>query len=100
MKTEILQVIFEVVDSLNEQLSTDKQLEKNEESILFGPSSVLDSLGLVNLISEVEEGIEDKFNISITLADERAMSQENSPFYSIRALLDYIEVLIKESTNE
>ena len=68
--------------------------------MIYGDNSQLDSLALVSLIVAVEQNIEDEFGISITLADERAMSQENSPFRSVRSLADYVEAILKEKLND
>lgn len=57
---------------------------------LFGTNGLLDSMGLVTLIVEVEQALADRFNITMTLADDRAMSQRSSPFRSVGALADYI----------
>ena len=52
---------------------------------------------LVRLIVIIEQNIEDEFDISLTIADERAMSQKQSPFRTIGTLVDYIDILLKES---
>lgn len=93
----ILRAIYNAVDEINEQLPKGKTLlDKSPETILFGKSGQLDSLGLVSLIVEVEQNIQDEFGAEITLADERAMSQEHSPFKSVRALSDYVALLLAE----
>lgn len=61
-----------------------------EETRLIGQGAILDSLGLVSLIVEVEQRLSDELGIHLILADERAMSQKRSPFRSIGALADYI----------
>jgi len=66
----------------------------------LGSSSKLDSLGLINIIVAVENNIENEFDTTITLADERAMSQENSPFRTVGSLADYIELLLEEKLND
>lgn len=79
-------------------------LEKEETSIktvdqsthLIGMQSVLDSLGLVTLLVDLEQKIEEEYGLSVTLADERAMSQKNSPFRTVNTLTDYIYKLIEE----
>jgi hypothetical protein len=38
--------------------------------------------------------VEDAFGDALTLADERALSMEASPFRTIQSLADYIGVLI------
>lgn len=82
-----------VVDALNTYFAEiDQQIDLSdgEQTKLFGGDGALDSLGLVSFIVSVEEAIEDKFNISIVLADEKAMSRRTSPFARINALVDYI----------
>ena len=69
-------------------------ISHGEELKLFGGESLLDSLGLVSLIVCIEEAIEDQFNKSIILADEKAMSRRTSPFARVSYLVDYIYELI------
>lgn len=92
----IREAIYRAVDETNEQLPKGRQLEKSPESVLFGKGGQLDSLGLVGFIVEVEQKIEEEFGVSITLADERAMSQKNSPFLTLGALARYVSTLMKE----
>ncbi|MFX0199472.1 MAG: hypothetical protein ACFFCW_25400 [Candidatus Hodarchaeota archaeon] len=63
---------------------------------IFGRQGLLDSMGLVSLITDMEETIEDEFGISLILADERAMSQKKSPFRTVSSLAQYICMLIAE----
>ena len=67
-----------------------------EATRLFGQGASLDSLGLVVLLLDVEQQINDRFDTLISLMDERAMSQTKSPFRSIGTLADYVEALISE----
>ena len=57
---------------------------------LLGPQSVLDSLGLVTLIVEVEDRLRSDHGISLTLANDRAMSQTKSPFLTVQTFSEYI----------
>ena len=45
---------------------------------------------------ETEQKIEEELDIRLTLADEKAMSQKNSPFRTVASLSDYILLLMKE----
>jgi len=60
---------------------------------LFGRDGLLDSLGLVSVVVEVEQRLSD---LGISLMDDRAMSQERSPFQSPETLADYILALLSE----
>ena len=66
----------------------------NQTTRLFG--SALDSVGLVSLIVELEQQIADRDEASITIADDRAMSQKRSPFRTIGSLADYVQGLMME----
>lgn len=96
MKEKIIELIYQTIDELNEQDEQEQKLEKSLNTVLLGKGSKLDSLGLVNLIVSVEQNIIDTLGYNITLADERALTQEISPFSSIESLANYIEILSKE----
>lgn len=88
-----------VISGLESVLSEKRKLPAdplNESTCLIGREAVLDSLGLVTLLVDLEQRLEEEHGLSLTLADERAMSQNNSPFRTIRSLADYISLLIGE----
>ncbi|MEI7502965.1 MAG: hypothetical protein WCJ61_06745 [Paludibacter sp.] len=93
-KNEILEIIYKSIDDINEQ--NDIQIVKDEKTKLFGKDCDLDSLGLVNLITTIEESIEDLTGNYMPIADERAFSLEASPFKTVESLANYIEVLLNE----
>lgn len=94
---KITELIYASIDEINETLSDDGvSLDKSESTALFGQDSVLDSIDLVNFISIVEEKLEEEVDEYIPLADERAMSQDSSPFKSVSTLTGYIADLLKE----
>jgi acyl carrier protein len=93
----LVQTIFRAVDEFNQDRSGEEPLGKSMDTALFGESGRLDSLGLVNLIVLIEQEIEEEYGLSITIADERAMSQKRSPFRTIRSLAEYLSLLLKEN---
>jgi len=97
---KVIKLLFSIVDEINQQLPKDRQLKKSVDTVLFGKSGELDSLGLVNFIVATEQKIEEEFEIAISLTDERAMSQKNSPFKTIGTFADYITLLLKERNIE
>ncbi len=94
---KVTQTIYSAIDELNRLLP--KPLEKSMDTVLFGKGGKLDSLGLVNLIVVTEQRIEEEFGVAITLADERALSRENSPFRSIGTLADYISSIMETNSH-
>ena len=96
----ILAAIYRAVDWINGELPPDRQLIKAPETRLLGSQSVLDSMHLVSLIVTIEREVEDAFGVALTLADERALSMNASPFRSIQSLADYIGILIIDARND
>lgn len=96
-KEKVLEIVYDAVEELNEQLPKKRRLEKKEDQALFGEGGKLDSLNLVNLIVNIEALIDEELDKTVTLADEKAMSMKNSPFRSVGTLADFIVELIDEN---
>lgn len=92
---KVIQAIFDAIDEINEQYPEEQRLTKSADTVLFGESGKLDSLGLVNLVVATEQRLEEIFDVSLTLADEKAMSQKNSPFRTVGTLAEYISKLLE-----
>ena len=95
----IVTAIYRAIDWINGELPPDRQLIEAPETRLLGSQSVLDSMHLVSLIVTIERELEDAFGVALTLADERALSMNASPFRSIQSLADYIGTLIIAARN-
>jgi hypothetical protein len=93
---ETLAIIYEAIDELNLDLDASNKIIKSVDTEIFGPQSFIDSMGLVNLITIIEEIIEKKCGKFIPIADERAMSLTSSPFKNVTTLKNYIDLLINE----
>ena len=61
-----------------------------EDTVLVGADPVLDSMGVVQLIVEVEQRLEQSHGVAVTLANDKAMSQKNSPFRTVGVLADHV----------
>jgi hypothetical protein len=90
------QAIYKAIDELNEQLPKGVRVTKSPDGPLYGPGGNLESIDLVTLIIEVEEQIKNAFGMSITIADDRAVSSQNSPFLTVGTLTNYVSGLIDE----
>lgn len=96
MREEILQCIYGAFDEISEDRD-DLQMEKSVDTPIHGSTSALDSLSLINFIIAVEERLERDLGVTVLLSDDRALSQESSPFESVASLAKYIEQLVGEA---
>jgi acyl carrier protein len=96
-REKIIDAIYGAIDEVNETLPSDKRLKKTEETVLISKDGVLDSLGMVTLITAAEQRVAEGLGVAVTLADERALSGEDSPFRSVGVLADFIAVLLQKA---
>jgi len=92
----LVALILQSIREACQQLDLQQLVELTAGTVLFGPGGELDSLGLVNLIVLLEEKISDEFGVEIVLTDQRAMSQQHSPFRTVQVLADYVVRLLNE----
>ncbi|MEW6428234.1 MAG: hypothetical protein AB1568_09400 [Thermodesulfobacteriota bacterium] len=93
---EIEKIIFAALDLANQSRDEHEQITIASDAQLFGQNGQLDSMGLVALLVDIEEGLQD-MGVNITLSDEKAMSMAHSPFRDVPALTAYIAGLVNGS---
>ena len=91
MKNEITGVVLQTVVEYNKSVDEADKILTEMDVDLYGGDANLDSLGLVSFIVGLEQNIEDKFNKSVSLANEKAMSQNSSPFKNLSSLVEFIQ---------
>ena len=89
-KTELIELLYSVIDDYNSRQRKSKRLIKSLGTVLYGENGLLDSLGFIDFIVSTEALINETYNISIILADENAMNQNDNPFETVESLLHYI----------
>ncbi|GBD88598.1 hypothetical protein BMS3Abin03_02534 [bacterium BMS3Abin03] len=98
MNDKVYKCIIKTIEEFNEELDKKVDISKGRETELFSGNSVLDSLGLVNLIVAIEENLAEEFDTNITITSEKAMSRRVSPFLNVGTLTDYITEILKEES--
>ena len=91
----IREVVLEAMRNANEARDAASQLAIAADAPIFGPDSPLDSLGLVGLLMDIEEGLQG-IGCDVVLSDERAVSQKRSPFRSVQSLVAYVGAIARE----
>ena len=96
MKTtrrDVLAIVYSCIAELNHQLPPTAQLQQLEDTVLLDPASGLDSLGVVNLITSIEEQIQVRFGLSIPISLPDS-SSSGDPWRNVGALVDFLTDLI------
>ena len=91
----IQEVVLQAMRATNQARDAASQLAVAADAPIFGPDSPLDSLGLVGLLLDVEEGLQE-IGCDVVLSDERAVSQKRSPFRNVSSLVAYISTIARE----
>lgn len=89
MNEELIKQV--VLESIQNYISSvdNKCLEIDEDTNLIGEKSILDSLGLVNVLVDLEVKL-NEIDLEICFISEKAMSLENSPFKNVKSLMQFI----------
>lgn len=96
MLEDIQELVVKTIRDLDLNVDNSILENLNISTRLYGSNGILDSLELVALVTDLEDAIYVKFSKSVVLADEKAMSQQTSPFRSIGSLSEYIMKVINE----
>ena len=91
-KELIIQIVIKCIDEYFDSQDISESASKN--TVLFGNKSMLDSIGLVSVIVDIESKFSDD-DIEISLTSEKAMSRRNSPFRTISTLAEFIKEQIE-----
>ena len=94
MNEKIQKLVFQAIDNHN-NLNKENTIKKTYDTNLIGNDSVLDSVSLVSFLIDIEGLVQDEFGIDFVIMSEKAMSQKNSPFKSVKSLFEYLEQEIK-----
>jgi acyl carrier protein len=96
-KTDIQNIIFNAIEMTNLSRNDDNQIPIFPNAQLYSKNGNVDSMGLVGLLIDIEELFLDEA-LEISLSDDRAMSQSQSPFRTVQTVVEYIEKLLSEQT--
>ena len=86
-KLKINEIVLATIKNYCEE--NDIQVELTKDTPLIGSARILDSMGLVNTIVDMETAFLDE-DVEISLTSEAAMSGRISPFRSVGSLCNFI----------
>jgi acyl carrier protein len=86
-----------IIEALNDLIDEDTEDEKkltilnaNSDTRLFGSNGILDSMDVVILLSDLEERLDEEYDVAISLANDSIMSKARSPFRTVKSLSKYV----------
>ena len=94
-KEDITKIVYDAIDEINSEL-INKRIEKSLNSAIYGTKDLLDSFELVNFIVSIEEKVEEHLSKILDLTDDKAISQDYTPFADVKTLVDFIATRINE----
>jgi acyl carrier protein len=95
-RDKVLQAIFDAIDEVNCQLPKDEKLKKSNDALLFGDGGSLDSLGLISLVTTIEQLIEEEFGMTATILEDIEALENENPFESVITLLDFLTATLEQ----
>lgn len=90
---KIEQVILQQIKSFNETLSSPVDISKGADTVLLGSEGVLESIDFVSLILDIEEALTEALQAEVSLMNEKALSEKNSPFRTVGTLAAYVQTV-------
>lgn len=93
-KKTLEEIIYISLDETAEMLPGNIKFGKGKDIEIYSGNGILDSLGLVTFLVNLEQKLVDETGVQITIADDKAFSEKNSPFRTVSSLSDYILSLL------
>jgi acyl carrier protein len=92
----ILDSLKEGIDDTTEESRKLNISNASSETRLFGGNGLLDSLGVVILLTDLEEKLDEEFDVTVSLASDSTMSRTRSPFRTVKSLAEYMVLAVME----
>ncbi len=90
-ETPATTIVFRAVDEVNANLPVDLMLEKERDVTLLGNGRMIDSLGLMILLSSIERFASESMGRSVRITLEDADDPETDPLQTLGTLIDYVD---------
>lgn len=85
-----LELIYDTIDLVNQQLPPAKRLARSPTTIIVGTGGSLDSLGIVSFVVALEEKAGDATGRPLQLLDPELISADDGPFHSVDSLSKHL----------
>jgi hypothetical protein len=86
--------LHEVAQRVMAEQPESLRLELEDETPIVGTKGGFDSIALLSFLIEVEQSVEEKYGVRVSLADDKALAQPVVPFKNIARLADYLHAVL------
>ena len=92
----VIEALKEGLDSSSDEARVVAINKADENTRLFGGGGLLDSMGVVILLSDLEDKLDDEYDVILSLASDSTMSKTRSPFRNVKSLAKYIIAAVED----
>jgi len=86
----IAKLIEDTIDEINAFTPLERRIEKLPGTVIVGKGSALDSLGVINFLTALEEKVAVSTGRSVSLLSEDALTNPDSPLHTIALIERFI----------
>jgi acyl carrier protein len=96
----IEKVVRSAIEQINTGRTPDQLILPDSSTFLAKPKGPLDSLSMVELMINLETGLEDEFGIVVSLAEVAGTPEGRGMFLTVEALTVALQSLVKELADD
>ena len=88
----IREIILESLEEVNKELKCIEFFDIKNETLIFDN---MDSMGVLELIIEIENKLQMQYGKFIQIADDTIMDEVKTPFKTLSSLIEFVEIKVK-----
>jgi hypothetical protein len=88
--SEIAKLIHQTIDEINEQTPPEGRVGKTPQTIIVGPGSTLDSLGIINFLVTLEAKVAESTGRTVNLLNDDTLSDPQGPLRTVELIERFI----------
>ena len=88
----IREIILESLEEVNKELKCIEFFDIKNETLIFDN---MDSMGVLELIIEIENKLQMQYGKFIQIADDTIMDEQQTPFKTLSSLIEFVEIKVK-----
>ena len=94
--TKSSSLIHQAIEEVNQQLEENQMIDNDPGTVLLGPTAIIDSLTLINLIVTLEQMAEERYGVELSLSSDVSLLSDSHHFNTIGSLTDYVSTLLPQ----